>query len=223
VPTCTRHVACQEPAALPSQYCAHHRDQQVIYAANQKAKAKARAAKEKADREMAAKKKKEKQAAAKKKEKQAAAKAEVVPKKVVSRTEQAQTVPSTPSPLPVVPPVFTETPSPTQGRGDATVAGHLRSSHEDQMTALEERLTAQWETDIGDLRADNLLHKQLLSTRVDMASRLDERLDQMRDRLDALTARLWVQETRHERMRYRSRSRSRTPDYMERERPRYRR
>jgi hypothetical protein len=68
----------------------------------------------------------------------------------------------------------------------------------------------------GDLRADNLM---LLRTRVEMASRLDEK----RDRLDALTARVREQEPRRERMRYRSRSRSRSPDYMERERPRYRR
>ena len=49
----------------------------------------------------------------------------------------------------------------------------------------------------GDLRADNLM---LLRTRVEMASRLDE----MRDRLDALTARVREQEPRRERMRYRS-------------------
>ena len=40
----------------------------------------------------------------------------------------------------------------------------------------------------------------LLRTRVEMASRLDE----MRDRLDALTARVREQEPRRERMRYRS-------------------
>ena len=100
------------------------------------------------NREKAAKKKKQ-AAAKKKKEKKNTGKAKVVPKKVVSRTDLAETVPSTPSPLPVVPPVFTETPSPTQGRGDATVAGHLRSSHEDQLTALEERLIAHWDSDIG--------------------------------------------------------------------------
>ena len=77
------------------------------------------------------------------------------------------------------------------------MAGHLRSSHEDQLTALEEGLIAQWDSDIGDLRADNLM---LLRTRVEMASRLDE----MRDRLDALTARVREQEPRRERMRYRS-------------------
>ena len=147
------------------------------------------------NREKAAKKKQA--AAKKKKEKKNTGKAKVVSKKVVSRTDLAQTVPSTPSPLPVVPPVFTETPSPTQARGDATVAGHLRSSHEDQLTALEEGLIDQWDSDIGDLRADNLM---LLRTRVEMASRLDE----MRDRLDALTARVREQEPRRERMRYRS-------------------
>ena len=171
------------------------------------------------NREKAAKKKK--QAAAKKN----TGKAKRVPKKVVSRTDLAETVPSTPSPLPVVPPVFTETPSPTQGRGDATVAGHLRSSHEDQLTALEEGLIAQWDSDIGDLRAGNLM---LLRTRVEMASRLDE----MRDRLDALTARVREQDSRRarappyptERDRYRSRSRSCSPhpQYWEREH-RYRR
>jgi hypothetical protein len=105
------------------------------------------------------------------------------------------------------------------------VAGHLRSSHEDQLTALEEGLIAQWDSDIGDLRAGNLM---LLRTRVEMASRLDE----MRDRLDALTARVREQDSRRarappyptERDRYRSRSRSCSPhpQYWEREH-RYRR
>ena len=172
------------------------------------------------NRENAAKKKKQ-AAAAKKKEKKTTGEAKGVPKKVVSRTELAQ-LPSTPSPLPVVPPVFTEeTPSPTQGRGDATVAG---SSFDEKLAVLEERLSAQWEFDIGEFRTDILL---LLRNRVEIASRLDE----MRDRLDAFGARLRELEPRRERapsyptvrMRYRSRSRSRSrsAEYMERERPRY--
>jgi len=162
-------------------------------------------------------------AAKKKKEKKTTGEAKGVPKKFVSRTELAQ-LPSTPSPLPVVHPVFTETPSPTQGRGDATVAVHLRSSFDEKLAVLEERLSTQWEFEIGEFRTDILL---LLRNRVEMASRLDE----MRDRLDAFGARLRELEPRRERapsypterMRYRSRSRSRSrsAEYMERERPRY--
>lgn len=171
------------------------------------------------NRENAAKKKKQ-AAAAKKKEKKTTGEAKGVPKKVVSRTELAQ-LPSTPSPLPVVHPVLTETPSPTQGRGDATVAG---SSFDEKLAVLEERLSAQWEFDIGEFRTDILL---LHRNRAEIASRLDE----MRDRLDAFGARLRELEPRRERapsypterMRYRSRSRSRSrsAEYMERERPRY--